>query len=119
MKIYLDDDSVANVLVRLLLQAGHDVMTPAEAGLVQADDAVHLTRAILEDRALLSRNHDHFWNLHLLIRQAQGHHSGILIIRSDNDARDMRAFEIVKAIGRLQAAGIPMADDITILNHWR
>jgi hypothetical protein len=119
MRIYLDDDSAAPVLVRLLRQEGHSVLTPIEAGLAGSDDAVHLRRAMSEDRAFLSRNHDHFRDLHLLILQARGHHPGILIVRSDNDERDMRLYEIVNAIGRLQAAGIPWADDITILNHWR
>ena len=36
MKIYLDDDSVAGRLIPALRQAGHDVRTPAEAGLAGA-----------------------------------------------------------------------------------
>jgi hypothetical protein len=36
MMIYLDDDSTASQLVRALRQAGHDVRTPAEAGLAGA-----------------------------------------------------------------------------------
>jgi len=119
MRIYLDDDSAGDVLIRLLLHAGHDVMTPTEAGLAEADDAVHLTRAIREDRALLSGNYEHFWNLHLLILQAQGRHPGILIVRRDNDARDMKPYEIVKVLARLQAAQVALPNEITILNHWR
>ena len=33
MKLYLDDDSIALALVLALRRAGHDVRTPAEAGL--------------------------------------------------------------------------------------
>ncbi len=54
MILYLDDDSVAVVLVALLRRAGHDVQTPADAGIAGEDDPVHLTHAVLQDRDLLS-----------------------------------------------------------------
>jgi hypothetical protein len=54
MRLYLDDDSAATLLARLLTQAGHDVQTPADAGLSGEDDAVHLTDAIKDDRVLLT-----------------------------------------------------------------
>jgi len=119
MKLYLDDDSALPALVRLLRQAGHDVVIPVEAGLRGAEDPIHLTHAIKEQRVSLTRNYGHFRNLHGLIKQAQGHHPGILIVRQDNDPRDMRPWEIVKAIGKLQAAGVLLRDDIFVLNQWR
>jgi len=36
MKLYLDDDSIAPALILALRRAGHDVRTPAEAGLSAA-----------------------------------------------------------------------------------
>jgi predicted nuclease of predicted toxin-antitoxin system len=120
MRLYLDDDSVDAVLVRLLQREGHDVLIPANVALVGAYDPVHLTRAIREDRVFLSRNHDDFENLHDLIMQASGHHPGILIVRRDNDpTRDMKHHEIVRAIRNLLAAGIAITDEFHILNHWR
>jgi hypothetical protein len=44
MNIYLDDDSIGGLLVRLLRQAGHDVELPAMQGLAGVDDVVHLTQ---------------------------------------------------------------------------
>ena len=41
MRVYLDDDSAALLLARLLRQAGHDVELPADVGLSGEDDAVH------------------------------------------------------------------------------
>ena len=52
MRIYLDDDSAAPLLARLLRQAGHDVQFPADVGLSGEDDVVHLTHAVKDDRAL-------------------------------------------------------------------
>jgi hypothetical protein len=72
MMLYLDDDSVATALIQSLRQAGHDVRTPAEAGLMGVHDALHLRQAIREGRSLLSRNYDDFKALDLLVREAQG-----------------------------------------------
>jgi hypothetical protein len=58
--------------------------------------------------------------LHLLIKQAQGHHAGILVVRQDNDpTRDMTPKGIVSAIGKLEAANFPIPDEFVVLNHWR
>lgn len=54
MKLYLDDDSVDPLLIRLLRNAGHDVRVPVELGLSGHQDAVHLRYAIREGRLLLS-----------------------------------------------------------------
>lgn len=74
----------------------------------------------LNSRSCVTRNYTHFEELHELVIDAQGHHSGILVIRTDNDPRrDLKAPGIVKAINRLLASGIPIEDQYIILNHWR
>jgi hypothetical protein len=67
MKLYLDDDSAAAVLVVLLRRAGHDVQIPFDLGIAGADDPVHLTHAVLQDRVLLSHNYCDFEQLHDLV----------------------------------------------------
>lgn len=120
MKLYLDDDSVAAALVAALRQAGHDVRTPAEEGLFGANDPIHFRRAIREGRALLSRNYDDFEELHDLVIQAQGRHPGILVVRNDgSNRRNMKHHDIVRALRKLEGAGVPIADEYTILNHWQ
>lgn len=118
MMLYLDDDFAEALLVTLLRQVGHDVQIPADVGLVGEYDSVHLTHAIREDRALLSRNHDDFENLHDLIMQVQGHYPGLLIVRRDNDpARDLKPSGIVRALRKLLTASVPICDQFHILNH--
>jgi hypothetical protein len=120
MKLYLDDDSVAVVLVALLRRAGHDVQIPADAGIGGADDPVHLTHAVLQDRVLLSHNYRDFKLLHDLVMAVHGHHPGILVVRKDNDPeKDLTAHGIVRAIAKLIASGSPLVDEYHILNHWR
>ena len=119
MRLYLDDDSIAALLVALLRRAGHDVQIPADAGTSRADDPVHLTYAVVQDRVFLSHNHRDFEQLHDLIRAVQGHHPGILVVRKDNNPkRDLSVPGIVRAIANLLAAGVPIADTYQVLNHW-
>lgn len=120
MKVYLDDDTAWPLLAKLLRKAGHNVQLPAEIGMTGAPDPVHLTHAIADGRICLTKNHDDFWILHNLIKQAQGHHPGIAVIRLDNDpTRDMTPRGIVSTLHKLHAAGIPIKDEFIILNHWR
>jgi predicted nuclease of predicted toxin-antitoxin system len=120
MRLYLDDDSASAVLVQILQQAGHDVLVPADLGLSGAADPVHLRHAIREQRVFLTHNYDDFRFLHELLLEGQGHHPGILVVRRDNDPhRDMKPPHIVRAIGKLIAAGVPVADECIVLNHWR
>ena len=93
---------------------------PGDVSLAAAADAVHLTHSIREARTLLSHNYRDFEDLHDLVMQAQGHHPGVLVVRRDNDPkRDLSARGIVRAIGNLQAAGVPLVDSYHVLNHWR
>ena len=120
MRLYLDDDSADPLLVRLLKQAGHDVLLPADIGLKGAEDPVHLTRAIRELQVLLTGNYDDFEDLHDLLMQGRGHHPGVLIVRRDNNPRrDLTPRGIVHAIAKLLAANIPLPDQFIILIHWR
>ncbi|MSR58807.1 MAG: hypothetical protein EXS05_14335 [Planctomycetaceae bacterium] len=120
MRLYLDDDIAANSLLRMLRQAGHDVFVPAENAASGRADPVHLTGAINDGRVLLTGNHDDFEDLHYLIHEARGHHSGIFVVRRDNDPRrDMTPRGIVTAIKNLEASGLGLTDEFHILNHWR
>lgn len=120
MLLYLDDDFIEGVLVKLLRKAGHDVIIPADASLSGADDPAHLTHAISTGRLLMTYNHDDFEQLHSLIRTAGGRHAGIIVVRKDNDRRrDMTERRIVHALANLIATGNAIADQFTILNQYR
>jgi len=120
MRLYLDDDTAAPLLAKLLRKAGHNVQMPSDSGMAAAPDPVHLTHAIRDGRVCITKNHDDFWILHNLIRQAQGHHPGIFVVRQDNDpTRDLTAKGIVAAIRKLETAAVPIQDEFTVLNHWR
>jgi hypothetical protein len=120
MRIYLDEDLASGLLAKLLQKAGHDVSTPTATGTLGKADAVQLTGAIHEQRALLSRNYEDFEELHLLIAEAQGRHFGIVIVRRENDpTRDLTPKGIVAALRKLEASGVPMNSEYIVLNQWR
>jgi len=120
MNLYLDDDSAKASLVRLLQRSGHQVAVPADAALSGVSDPRHLMHTVQNRLILLTRNHDDFEDLHLLLQTAGGRHAGLFVVRVDNDpTRDMRDRDIARAIANLEGAGVPVANEFHVLNHWR
>jgi hypothetical protein len=119
MLLYMDDDSIQGTLVALLRDAGHDVVVPADFRLAGAHDAVHLTKAIVSGRVLMTYNHGDFEELRALLEVAGGRHPGILVVRRDNDKRDMKPSKIVKAVAKFLTSGDPIKDRLVILNQYR
>ena len=120
MNVYLDDNIDDLVLAVLLVKAGHTVVRPVDANLVGEADPRHLEYAVRESRVLMTRDHDDFEDLHNLVMTAGGRHSGILVVRLDNDpTRDMRPKHIVSAIRNMERAGFDPTSQLVILNHWR
>ena len=120
MKIYLDDDSTNPVIAQGLRKDGHEVVIPADVGLSGKKDGEHFMHAIQTGQVLLTHNHDDFEILHKLVLLVRGHHPGVLTARRDNDRRrDMKPQVVVKAVRRLAAAQLPLADELFVLNHWR
>jgi hypothetical protein len=118
MRIYIDEDLSNGLLVRLLRAAGRT--SPIGRRLVGKSDAVQFRFAIHEGRVCLSANYDDYEELHLLIAEARGNHPGILVVRQDNDpTRDLTLKGIVAAIRKLESAGVPIANEYTVLNQWR
>ena len=120
LRIQIDDDLASPLLAPLLRRAGHDATLPSFIGIAGENDPVHLRRAIMDHRILLSANHDDFEELHELIITAGGHRPGIFVVRRHNDKkRDLKPQGIVAAIGKLCASESPLSDTLHILNHWR
>jgi Domain of unknown function (DUF5615) len=120
MNLYLDDDSARPLLTKLLRSAAHQVTLPAGVGLGGAADPKHFLHAVQHARIALTGNHVDFEILHLIVQTTGGRHPGIFVVRSDNDrSRDMKDRDIVRAIARLEAAGVPIENELHVLNHWR
>ena len=69
---------------------------------------------------MLSYNYADFEDLHLLIRDAKGTHPGIIVVRRQKDPRkNMSVGEIVRALRKLEGAGLSLSNQYFILNHWK
>ena len=120
MNLYVDDNMSKPVLVVLLRKAGHQVTIPADVGTAGIADARHFVHAVGNALVVLTMDHNDFEDLHLVVQATHGQHPGILAVRSDNDvSRDMKDRDIVRAIGNLERAGVPVANEFIVLNHWR
>ncbi|MCH2248100.1 MAG: DUF5615 family PIN-like protein [Crocosphaera sp.] len=115
LRLLLDEDTQAKVLVILLQKAGHSVKTINELNFMGKVDPLVLDYAKQENRVLLTRNCKDFENLHL----ENPNHPGILAIYSDsNPSNDLSYKGIVKAISNLEAANIFLVNQFIALNHW-
>ncbi|HLO52039.1 MAG TPA: DUF5615 family PIN-like protein [Kamptonema sp.] len=113
LRLFLDEDSQAKRLVDLLRDAGHDVLTVNEVGLVRKPDSFILDYARQEGRLLLTRNCDDFYNLHKI----NSNHSGIFAIYQDADlSKNMSYSTIVKCIANLESSGLIVANQFIPLN---
>ena len=120
MEFYLDDCADANDLILWLQQAGHVVYSPRGEGTRGVDDPIHLAHAAARGYALITKNPDDFRLLHQDWQQRGQSHSGILLIYEENiRGKDMEPADIVQAIENLLSSGVPIINELHVLNHWR
>lgn len=120
MEFYLDDCADANDLILLLRQAGYGAHSPRAEGTRGVDDPIHLAHAAGRGYTLITKNPDDFILLHHEWQAKGRSHAGILLVYEDNiRGKDPEPADIVRAIGNLLAAGLPLANELHTLNHWR
>src|SRR5438874_799577 len=80
----------------------------------------HLEYAARHRLVLLTHNPQDFIDLHELWKMHERQHSGILLVyRDNNPSKDMTAADIVEALEKLLASGLPIENTVNTLNHWR
>lgn len=76
--------------------------------------------SITQSFPVLTRDSEDFEDLHDLVMAAAGHHDGILIARFDNEPHhNMTDRGNVTAISKLESSGVPIRNQIHLLNQWR
>lgn len=120
LRIYLDDSRDVDLLIVLLQNAGHTVISPRAVGTMGQADSVHLEYAARRDHILLTADIRDFQRLHMDWRTQGRMHAGMFFVHYEGDAtKDMKPQDIVHAIANLIAANVPIANEIHRLNHWR
>jgi predicted nuclease of predicted toxin-antitoxin system len=120
MRFLIDENMSSPVLASRLRAQGHDPVLARDAGLISVTDARVLMYSIAQNFPVLTQDSEDFEDLHDLIIAAAGHHAGLLIVRFDNDPRhNLTDRGIATAITKLEATGLPIRDQIHVLNQWR
>src|SRR5687768_9898778 len=119
MRLYLDDDMDANVLISVLQEEGHEVISPRAVAMRGAQDAAHLRYAAARQYAVVTANVGDFLTLHQTWQEEGRQHAGILALyRENNPRRDMTYAQMAQAISRLERAGLPLQNTFHNLNMW-
>ena len=120
MRLYLDDDMDANVLISCLQQEGHAVMSPREMAMRGAEDVSHLQYAAAQQCVVLTANVRDFLTLHQTWQGEGQSHAGILALyRENNPRRDTTYAQIARAVSHLERTGLPLQNTFHNLNMWR
>lgn len=116
MRLLIDEDSQAKLLVDLLREDGHDVVTLNELNMTGTPDAAVLEVACTQNRVVLTHNCKDFHKLHEL----DNSHSGILTIyKNDDPQKDMGYKEIVTSISNIEETEIDLKNKVLSLNQFR
>lgn len=115
LRLLVDEDTQAHLLVEMLRADGHNVLTVSEADLIAKSDQTVLNFARSQQRGLLTRNCDDFLALH----EADPNHSGILAVYQDAAPKKaMNYTAIVRAIANLESTGLLVAGQFIVLNQY-
>jgi hypothetical protein len=120
MRFLLDENVNDRRLASRLRAHGHDAVLSGDVDLLSAAGPRVLIWAIGQALPVLTRDTHDFRDLHELIRVAGGHHPGLLLVYFDDDPRhNMSDRAIATAISKLELSGVPVIDQIHVLNQWR
>lgn len=112
IRLLIDEDAQDKLLVKLLRDAGHEVTTANDAGLMGQPDRTILDYAKSTNRVLLTLNCRDFQALHA----ADPNHPGILAVYQDaNPLKRMRFRAIVEAMAHLEAAQVLLTNQFIAL----
>lgn len=80
LRLYMDEDSMDQALVRGSRARGVDVLTADDAGMIQRNDPDHREYAAAERRVLCTFNVGDFWTLHGEYLADGRTHAGIILM---------------------------------------
>ena len=120
MRFLIDENLSSPRLASRLRAQGHDPILAGDVGLLSAADPRVLIWAIGQGVPVVTQDSDDFEALHDLVMTAGGHHPGVLTVRFDADPRhNLSERAIGVANSKLESSGLPISDQLHVLNHWR
>jgi predicted nuclease of predicted toxin-antitoxin system len=120
MRLPVDENLCDRSLESRLRAQGHDHILAIDVGLRSFADPRVLIWAIGQGLPVLTQDSEDFEDLHDLVMAAGGDHPGLLIVRVGRDPRhNMTNRGISVAISKLESSGLPIPDQLHVLNQWR
>jgi hypothetical protein len=116
IRLYLDEDAIAEDLVRALLSRGVDLTTANLEGMIERDDRDHLDYAISQSRVLYSYNVGDYLALHSQYLQENKFHKGIILTQQQKYGIGEQMRRILRLIGALSAE--EMENRLEFLSVW-
>ncbi len=116
LRLYLDEDSMDQDLVRALRARGIDIVTALEADMIERADEDHLNWATSHDRVVYSFNVGDFYHLHTSFLAQGRPHAGMIIAAQQR----FSVGEQLRRLLRLVAArsSDDMRNHVEFLGSW-
>ena len=116
LRLYFDEDSLDQELLRALKARGLDVESALTAGMRRRSDRDQLAHATEQGRALCSYNVGHFCRLHRDLMASGGEHAGLILTQQHH----FTIGEHLRRLLRLAAAVAPdeMRNRLEFLSSW-
>ncbi|MGH8058052.1 MAG: DUF5615 family PIN-like protein [Candidatus Entotheonellia bacterium] len=115
-RLYFDEDSMHEALVRALRARGVDVVTALEAGTIEREDREHLEYATAQGRVLYSFNVGDFYRLHTAYLAQRQSHAGIVLARQQRYAVGEQLRRLLRLIATRSAE--EMRNRVEFLSAW-
>jgi uncharacterized protein with PIN domain len=116
IRLYFDEDSMDQRLVRALRVRGMDARTALDENMIDRADEEHLDFATQQERVLFSFNRGDFYALHTQYLSQGKSHAGMILVNQQHYS----VGEQMRRILRLSAAKSPedMQNWIEFLSAW-
>lgn len=106
MRLYLDEDAMADALVEALQQRGFDVETAQQRGHRGWSDEGHLLHAFQSARVLYSFNRRDYLRIHTRWMSDGRHHAGIVLLSRRTYDTGYQLRGLMDVAGRLGQEGM-------------
>lgn len=116
IRLYLDEDSMDQSLVRALRARGVDVTTALDEDMIARDDQEHLACAAAQGRVLYSFNVGDFARLHTRYLTEGTGHAGIILARQQQYAVGEQMRRLLRLMATLSTQ--EMTNRMEFLGTW-
>ena len=116
VRLYLDEDAMRRSLVFGLRARNVDVLTAAEADMINRQDEDHLTAAAAAGRALLAYNTADYCALHQRWMSLRRNHAGIIVAPQQQYSVGEELRRIMRLISRCPTE--QMKNRLEFLSSW-